>query len=176
MLSVVNRKAPVKARIVHRNQTSCLVASFETGANPLVWQLDLEKNPNFLLSLKEKEGEWDLGYAALKEPFTVVAHFDDREEAEAAFRTIHNLLTRKSVKAPLWSLFKALLLAVVLFFLLWFAFDWLYSSMTAQSPQTAESSFHGDIPGENQQAVPDPHKLQTGVPTNADDVLPKNVQ
>jgi hypothetical protein len=63
------RKASVHVRVVHRNDAPCLLAAFSESAPPLIWQFDLEKMVNHTITLREKDGEWDLVLVGPEEHF-----------------------------------------------------------------------------------------------------------
>lgn len=85
MLSLISKRAPVKAKVIRWGQAPCLVASFQTCSPAIVWHLDLDKTPNVTLTLRETDGEWELGYMPAQGDFVSVVRFDDREDAEEAY-------------------------------------------------------------------------------------------
>lgn len=187
--SMMGSRDRVKAKIVCWNKVPCLIVSFKDSDPPLVWQMDLEKLTSYSLKLVEKEGEWDLGYTAPDAAFVVVAHFDVRTHAEAAFEAVQAALikgacagssTGRSIGAKV---FRTLLLVVFVAILLLFAGSWVASSLSAflgadrapaqmveQKPMTLD-----DVPPDAAVLKREP-KIESGVPMNADDVLPRDVQ
>ena len=183
--------AKVKARVVCWNQTPCLIASFNTSEPPIVWQMDLEKLTSYTLKLVEKEGEWDLGYTVPKGDFTSVAHFEIRPEAEAAYEAVRHALMTSTCAATRGPVFIAngshwlrnILLIVVVGFLALLVMKGIVgglSSLFSPGAPVQTSLEQGavvvdKIPAD---AVPvnTEKELPSGVPLNADDVLPKDVQ
>jgi len=189
MLSLIVRKSPAKAKIVRWNQTPCLLARFSTSAPPMVWQLDLEKLTNYTLTVEEREGNWDLGYTVPQGAFTLIAHFDDRMDAEYAYDVVQRALLRGSPMSLVSQgssnnaggrLFIKLLLLVIVIGALW----GLISGSSSGLKQTVQSTEQilGSTPdmsslmgGSEETAAPSaPKQIETGVPVAADDVLPKN--
>ncbi len=85
-------KKPVHVQVVRRNEAPCLLASFSLSSPPLIWQFDLEKMSNHTIMLREKEGEWDLGFVFSEGSFTVIAHFDERGNAEEAYSAVQSAM------------------------------------------------------------------------------------
>lgn len=188
MISIINKKAPVKAKLVQLNQTSsCLVASFQTSEPALVWEMNLDKVSGFSMVLKEKEGEWDLGTISFDGTFTTIAHFEDFDDAQDAFKAIEKVLLRgvrnwsfaRFLKTVLYSLFMLLLIGLVLSLLFSFAPKTesvipSASNTTTQGGESAAPELSAE--GGLRPRGTAPAKIETGVPMTADDVLPKNVQ
>lgn len=187
--SMMGSRARVKAKIVCWNKVPCLIVSFKDSDPPLVWQMDLEKLTSYSLKLVEKEGEWDLGYAVPDAAFVTVAHFDVRTHAEAAYEAIQTALINGSYVGPSTGrslgskLFRGLLLVIFIAFLLLLAGNWAATSLSTflggdqapaevveQKPMTLD-----DVPPDAAVLKREP-KVETGVPMNADDVLPRDVQ
>ncbi len=104
-MSPFMKPSPVRVQVVRRNETPCLLASFNISVPPLLWQFDLEKMANHTITLREKEGEWDLGYLPPEGVFTSVAHFEDRGAAEQAYAAVQKAMLRGEV-SKFWTFVK----------------------------------------------------------------------
>lgn len=169
-LSFLSRSA-TKARIVRRNETSCLLVSFGASNPPLLWQYDLEKLSDHAMTLQEKNGEWDLGLSQPGGAFSPVAHFDERAPAEEAYARVSRALVCEAASSPRRGVGKKVLIAVGLILLALFVTD-LFSTEPAQPRGEAVSSASNGQPSPQTQINPPARQeIQTGVPMNADDVL-----
>lgn len=172
------KPSTVRAQVVRRNNAPCLLVAFNASNPPLIWQFDLEKMSNHTITLREKDGEWDLGLLLPQGAFTAIAHFDERDLAEEAYEGIQAALVQgESSKAVLWG--KRLLLAAVLLFLIMYAVgSYLSKTFNAAllqgggAAQTAQSegATEATIPAELAKPA-GPKEIETGVPVSADDVL-----
>jgi len=174
MFSFLVKRSPVTVKIVRRNQTPCLVASFDNSSPSVVWQFDLERAANATFSLREKEGEWDLvcmtgDHLAIA---CAPAHFDERGEAEAAFAVLRTHVLRNTpVFRPMGAVAKTgLFLLLVL---------GLFVGFSALSDKTG-SVFDGkpgdvSLSGAGMQMAPsaftESGEVRPGVPLSADEVL-----
>ena len=182
MLSFLNKKSPVKVKVVRWNTVPCLVVSFQTSEPPMLWHLDLEKTPNVTLCLQEKDGEWDFGYKPADNAFVSVYCFDDREEAQEAYAQIEQTLLRGASSFSFERLIKNILLLVFLFVVgLGLASFLIPSGRETDKAQEERAKAAAVV---SEQAVPsvpdataaDHDEMRNGVPVNADDVLPKDVE
>lgn len=165
MHNIFASKAPAKAKVMMRGQTACLVVTFFAGSVPLVWQFDLEKNPDCVVSLREKEGEWELGYTRPLGAFVPVARFDDRDDAEQSYDIIRDALGRLPVARIGWFWrFLLILVAVVL------VAGFVQSLFDQRDDQRApQVSGDAGMISPNQQ--PGSFGADFGVPLDADSVL-----
>lgn len=182
------QSASVSARLVQRNETPCLLADFKTSNPPLLWQLDLEKLSNHTISLRETNGDWDLGLLLPQGDFTSVAHFDERSDAETAYDAVRRaILQGEPTQWPFrfrWGIWGAVVL------LLFFFFSGMFhltpppvnETQTASADQNAADASSSSLSRRIPQALEDLNKtlsppeskeIQTGVPVSADDVLPQ---
>lgn len=154
---------PVKARLVSRRNTTCLVAAFEKSTPPMIWQMDLDKLSNFSLMLRETDGEWDLGLALPHGTFTPIAHFDERPDAEAAYAAIRRVLLCKPFTTHTRLSWVAFVLAFGLFY--------FWMSFLSPSPAPSENTDQQARKVLDQAEPKDKPAFKPGVPMSADDVL-----
>lgn len=189
MFSILIKDAPARAKIVRRGATPFLWAAFQMSSPPVVWQADLEKMSNTTISLREKEGVWELGYTSLgQEDFVVVASFDERHEAEKAYAVIQRVMESSSgpiasysglgfLRFLLW--FIVVIVVVVLLFGSPIPAGGKTSSVSDVEPSARQGVVQegSQAPrlrdGAAQQQADSPKEIRTGVPVNADDVLPR---
>lgn len=165
MISLFAKPSAVKAKIVTRNQSPCLAVTFANSSPPLFWQLDLEKLSTFTLTLREQDGEWDLGLALPQGTFTSVAHFDERDDAEKAYAAVSAALLCGG--KPAHSLWRWGIALIVLLALLSFA---------GQSIKGGAESLSRAVQNQNAMAEQylkqqGPKEIVPGVPVDADDVI-----
>jgi len=173
MQALFGKKSPVKARMVRWNNVPRLVVSFQTCSPALIWHLDLDKNPNVTLSLREVDGEWELGYTPAQGAFISVVRMDDREDAEAAYGLIEKTLLCGLHDVSFGHIMKNFFLFLILLAFVWF----LGSFMTSSASHKKEEQAKPAVTSEKEIALPqDPSEMRNGVPLNADDVLPKDTQ
>lgn len=182
------RKASVHVRVVHRNDAPCLLAAFSESAPPLIWQFDLEKMVNHTITLREKEGEWDLGLVGPEEHFSVIAHFEERGSAEKAYQAVEEAMIKGETNSFLSGVRWLILLLFFGLFLFFLAGTFLGGAeeegepslpqqtqnrpqeTTPQIPQYGaeeDGSMRVTLPPE----APERREMQTGVPMSADEVL-----
>ncbi len=152
----------VKARLVSRKNTTCLVAAFEKATPPMIWQMDLDKLSTFSLMLRETDGEWDLGLALPHGTFTPVAHFDERPDAEAAYAAIRRVLLSKPFATHTRLSWGAFILAFGLFYF------WMSFLSPSTPTQTADQQTRKVLDQAEPKGKP---TFTPGVPMSADDVL-----
>jgi hypothetical protein len=70
------------------------LASFNASFHLFCGSLILKKWLTNTITLREKEGEWDLGLVLHDGAFTVVAHFDERGSAEEAYKAVQKAMLR----------------------------------------------------------------------------------
>lgn len=194
--SILGRQTQVRAKVVCWNGVPCLIASFKRSVPPQVWQMDLENLRNYSLKLVEKEGEWDMGYLVPEGKFTPFAHFEDRPSAEIAYDAVQRALISGAVcgTSHAGSLAQSKLLRFVRVVLMILGVVFIYITLRYPGPSSQETT-----PGSLQAmqnatgrlaarpammappvaAVPAPAappKIEVGVPMNADDILPKDVE
>ena len=161
MLPIMLNGSKIEARLVHRNQSPCLVATFRASAPPLLWQFDLEKNQSFTLGLQGVEGAWDFGVTLPRGEFQPVARFVSREDAEQAREIVRRALMKRPIEIKAWlkAVVSLAALAVVLFIALLLTGQGrsVPRMATSVSTQVEESSGTGEP--------------KYGVPQSADDVL-----
>lgn len=157
MISFGAKKSEVTAKLVRREPNYCLIVDFENSAPPVVWYLDLEKNPTFTLSLRGSGEDWALGITEHKADFVAVARFDNRDEAEDAFEAVQKALKRRPVchNSSGWKWLLGIVIVVALLF--------VASSMFTKK---SESSPIASTNANNASVAP-----QYGVPVSADDLL-----
>jgi len=168
------KQASTQASVVLRNETPCLLAVFKQSTPPLIWQFDLEKMSSHTISLREKEGEWELGLLLPQGVFTSVAHFDERHDAEEAYQAVTAALIRDArrggTKKMGW--FRRFLLLVLSFVVALFILG-LFTPTANEPAKVAVQP--GDTALQKAQVVPlappPTPKIETGVPVSADDVL-----
>lgn len=149
-----------QAKIVRRGTSPCLMAIFDASSPPMIWQFDLEKMANYSMTLREKDGEWDLGVALPQGTFTVVAHFDERGDAESAYAAVRQAMIKGERSALHHGVRNTLLAILVAFGLIYF---WpLLTSNNTPAPAPQE---------QQQQQSEGPQEIRPGVPMSADDVL-----
>jgi hypothetical protein len=150
-----------RAKIIRRGATPCLLAIFDASTPPMIWQFDLEKMANYSMTLREKDGEWDLGVALPQGTFTVVAHFDERGDAESAYAAVRKAMIKGEKSALRKTIFIALV-ALGLYFALQLGFSnfWPPAKNENTAPQQT-----------TQEQSAGPQQIQPGVPMTADDVL-----
>ncbi|HAX91784.1 MAG TPA: hypothetical protein DCY07_06210 [Rhodospirillaceae bacterium] len=169
MFSILIKQNAATAKLVSRNQTPYLLATFHTSTPPMIWQMDLEKSTSFTVSLREKEGEWDIGYTPSQGEYVVVAHFDERGDAQNAYDVVQKALSQNAGNASggfgilKFILFLALL--AVLFFAASAALS-LLGDAPSSEPKAGLSSL-----GNTSEKVAKPGEMRLGVPVTADDVL-----
>ena len=176
MLSLISKRAPVKAKVIRWGQAPCLVASFQTCSPAIVWHLDLDKTPNVTLTLRETDGEWELGYMPAQGDFVSVVRFDDREDAEEAYACLEKVLLRGCSSFSFGAVLKNILLSLVLFVVAGFVISFLFSGKTIKGPEQMPAPESSVIEDHSPLAQHEDGEIRTGVPVNADDVLPKDVQ
>ncbi|MDD2324789.1 MAG: hypothetical protein PHW63_02080 [Alphaproteobacteria bacterium] len=182
MLSFLGKKPPVKAKVVHWNTVPCLVVSFQTSEPPMLWHLDLEKTPNVTLSLREKDGEWEFGYKPAEKDFVPVYCFDDHDEAQESYAKIEKTLLCGAPSFSFERLIKNILLLVFLFVVgmgvLAFIMPSEHASDKAQEERAKAAAVVSEqaVPSVPVDAATDHDAMRNGVPVNADDVLPKDVE
>ena len=169
MNCLFGKPATAKARVVRRNNAPCLLVNLGAANPPLVWQFDLEKMSSYVIRLREMDGEWDLGYEIPQGAFTPVAHFDERGDAEVAYRAVQKALARSAdPSSRRWG--RWLLTAVVILALIWIAVSLANIGHVATSLSPSALSSALEAPVRKQ-----PQQIENGVPMSADDVLPQNV-
>lgn len=175
MASFFVKRVKTEAKVVRRNQTPCLLASFGAANPPLIWQLDLEKMSSHTISLREKEGEWDLGMVLPGGVFTSVAHFDERPLAEEAYQTVSRVLVHDAARNGRWGWGRRFFAFIIFVFLAFFVADILFTRNPAPISVGGEGmSYRSGAPApqsENTVSPPQRQEIQTGVPMNADNVL-----
>lgn len=184
------KKKAVRAKVVCWNKAPCLIVSFKNSAPPQVWQMDLEKLTSYTLKLQEQEGEWDLGYVVTDGAFKAVAHFDERPDAEEAYDVIQNVLINSdSVCAQpsrpfAGGIMRGLLALLGVVFIVLMLFNWVASGVSSlfapSGTKTEQTSAPRqrtleDVPPDAAVLKTEP-QVQVGVPQNADDILPKDVE
>lgn len=147
-----------QAKIIRRGSTPCLLGIFDASTPPMIWQFDLEKMANYGLSLREKDGEWDFGVALPQGTFTVVAHFDERNDAEAAYAAVRKALM-KGERSKLHHGFRGGLLVLLLAIALFYFWPMTRTSTPEKLQQAQEQQTNA------------PQEIQPGIPMSADDVL-----
>ncbi|MDD5586216.1 MAG: hypothetical protein PHY92_04575 [Alphaproteobacteria bacterium] len=152
------KQANVEVKQVSRRSGNCLVANFRESIPPVVWQLDLNKNPNIVVSLRGRDDEWDLGLAEPKGGFTAVAHFDNRDDAEEAYATVKKALMKGRASHSYGPLRWALTIIMVLI---------AAAVIGAQIGLFSGDSSQGDASS----GVSKSSGQQLGVPLPADEVL-----
>ncbi len=185
MFSVLIKDTPARAKIVRRGHVPFLLAAFQLSAPPLVWQADLEKMANTTIALREKEGSWELGYTPLGQgAFVTVASFDERHEAEKAYAVVQRAMGHSSgpIAAGKGFGFLRFLVWLIVLAMLLFVGASLFGEKAETVSSVASSAGQGSLQEMGNQAVglqapasqqePSPKELRTGVPANADDVLP----
>jgi len=187
MLSGLSGKASTKAKIVHWNQSPCLLARFSTSTPPMVWQLDLQKMTSYTITVVQKDGAWDLGYTVPQSDFTVIAHFDERHDADYAYDAIQKALLDSSQpvlsaggcisgggtvrRVIVWALVVLVLVALGSFF--------VGGGSKTRPTELDSKAFNSSADGHEgagsggRVISAGPQKIQDGVPMSADDVLPK---
>ena len=179
MLSFLDKKSPVKAKVVRWHTVPCLVVSFQESEPPMLWHLDLEKTPNVTLSLREKEGEWDFGYKPADGDFVSVYCFDDRDDAQQAYASIEKVLLRGMPSFSFERFIKNILLLLFLVLVGVGVVSFLMPSTSNDANQEERAKAAAVVSQQQVPAVPDPlggGEMRNGVPVNADDVLPKDVE
>lgn len=156
-----------RAKIVQRGNTPCLLAVFDASTPPMIWQFDLEKMANYTITLREKDGEWDLGIALPQGTFTNVAHFDERTEAEAAYATVRSALLKNRSNHVLHINLRIVVLIAAIAFALFYFLPFKSAPRTPAQPEIAVHSPFGEMPTNPS----GPKEIQPGVPMSADDVL-----
>ncbi|HBM90872.1 MAG TPA: hypothetical protein DD400_03210 [Rhodospirillaceae bacterium] len=146
-----------QAKLVNQTKRLHLLVSFETSSPPVLWYYDLKKTPSMNLCLKEKEGEWDLGLNLPDEKFSVIAHFDERGDAEKAFAAVRKALLKRQLFSAIGPWTRAGLFLLLLFFALM-----LFNPQTGTNPSIKDKA----IP-----VAPKSTEIIPGVPMNADDVM-----
>lgn len=187
--AIIGSRSKVRAKVVCWNTAPCLIASFRDSDPPLVWQMDLEKLTSYSLKLVEKEGEWDLGYTVPEGPFVAVAHFDVRPQAEAAYEAVQAALmggacastSSRASTGVRW--FRGLVVCLLVAVMLLVLGNWAATGLSSfLSPASAPTNVTEHKEKTLDDAPPDAvvlkrePKIETGVPVNADDVLPKDVE
>ncbi len=174
-------KAGVQAKLVRRNQTPCLVASYKESTPPVVWQFDLEKMGSHAVTLREKDGEWELGLLLPQGVFTPIAHFDERRQAEEAYAATQKTLLRDAspFKNNWW---RRLLMFLGVLFIGFFVMTFFSAPITeeqlallrAQAQKSASTipTKAGSLSSAPVVPTPlAPKEIRNGVPMSADDVL-----
>ncbi len=157
----------VEARLARQS----LLASFNSAAQPLLWQFDLEKNHSFTLSILEMGDAWELGVTEPDGTFSCVCRFPSRADAEEAYSAVAaTIMKRKGRGGGCWRWFVAIL---VVFALLLAGSKVLNAvlSGTAKAPDSATSLSLSENPAQNMSKGSAPRKIQDGVPMQADEVL-----
>jgi hypothetical protein len=178
MKTFLGNALKVKARVVCWNQTPCLIASFQASEPPIVWQMDLDKLTSYTLKLVEKDGEWDLGYTLPNGEFNAVAHFEILPDAQAAYHAVRGALMNSKPPRVTGGGLPILgthpVRNLILLMLLMLA---VYVSGRGVSFQSApQNNAQVESPGNVAQEAGNVLKeIPTGVPVDADDVLPKIV-
>lgn len=165
MLSFFAKHKAAQAKIVRRNETTCLLAVLNSSSPPIIWQFDLAKMPNYTLTLREKDGEWDLGLLLPQGTFNVIAHFDERSDAEEAYAAIRRALICEANGSHRVRRFLTLLIVFVLGLL---TAQLFMSTPLPSGAELAQKVLSNEAP-EHQGAGP--KELRPGVPMSADDVL-----
>jgi len=165
MLDVLKKEVAAKAVVINRDKAPCLFVDFRVSSPNLIWQFNLKKTPNFCLMLKQDEqGEWDLGYESDKEKFKIVAHFDERMDAEESYAVIQKVLAKGGKVKTKHPILRGILYAV--------AFILFINIVTAVF---FGGSFSKTTIGQNETKISElKPTIKTGVPVAADDVLPSN--
>lgn len=165
------KDTPARAKLVRRGETPFLLAAFQLSSPPLIWQADLGKMSNTTIALREKEGSWELGYTPLGQSgFVVVASFDERHEAEKAYAVVQRAMARSSGPiAAGSSCFLRFLMWLILLVAILFGGVSVFGGKAEKVSDVAPIA--AQRVGDSQQDET-PKELRTGVPANADDVLP----
>jgi hypothetical protein len=137
-------------------------AAFHTATPPVAWRHSFDEEKDIVISLKEQNSEWDLGFTSEGGEFRQIAHFDEKHLAKEAFGCIQKRLMAP-YHGPLWSYFwrLALLAACVVGLLaMWGAF------VGPSEPEITATEKTNEAPAaqEQKQIIP-------GVPLKADDVV-----
>ncbi len=160
MLPTTSSHQNVRAKLVDKNRRLHLLVSFGTSSPPILWYYDLKRTSSMSLYLKEKEGEWDLGTTLPDGKFSVIAHFDERGNAEKAFTTVRKALMKKHLFSSLGPWTRLALFLLLLFFAL----------ILFNPPISVDPSTGHEATTKAQQST-DSKKIVPGVPMNADDVM-----
>ncbi len=170
----LGKKASAKVSVVRRGGAPCLFAAFATSSPPLLWQFDLEKMANHVITLREKDGEWDLGLVLPGGVFTPVAHFDERRFAEESYDAVQRALLKDAARRNhSWGK-KVLTFVAVLLVLFFFAgfLPPFFAAAPQPSGYPAGGGYQNEAEGESMfLPAPPKQEIRTGVPMSADDVL-----
>lgn len=171
----------VKAKVVRWGNEPCLIVSFKLSEPPMVWQMDLAKLTDYSLRLVEKEGEWDLGYMTPNGAFTLIAHFENRDASEKAYKAVEKALlsgSSESAGTQRSGWLRTLLMLVGLVFLVLFGLNFMAGGLTgpqeiggADKTAAVAPAQRGETRTEPQLLIREEQKFENGVPANADDVL-----
>lgn len=168
-MGFLGKTSKTKARVVLWNESPCLFVAFEASVPPLVWQFDLGKMPTYVIALRETNGEWDLGLRLPQGVFSGVAHFDERHEAEEAYKVVQRALLHQVQKASPSRWWQRLLMVLGVVFLA--SFIWGVVP-TKGGKESSTSPLAPIEKKEEEKITPPPQKeIQTGVPVPADEVL-----
>jgi hypothetical protein len=155
------KQANIETKLVKRAPGSCLVADFRESVPPVVWQLDLTKNPGVTVAVRGRDDDWTLGLVEPKGEFTVVARFDNRDDAEDAYAAVQKALIhgRLGSQHSFWHWILLFLIAVVVVMAVQLGVSALFGLSHDRAMDSTKSSGQ-----------------QLGVPVPADDVLKAPVE
>jgi hypothetical protein len=159
MLFSCEKTSSVVARQVTRLPGSCLAITFRESVPLVLWQLELSKSSTAIVALRGKDDDWNLGLVESKGDFTVVAHFDNQDDAEAAFAAVQKAFMkgRPLGSSTLWRWIAAILVI--------FGVIMIGGALTGSSSGSKASL---KTTAEQSRVSTEPEK---GVPLVADDIL-----
>jgi hypothetical protein len=159
MLFSGENSSSVFVKQISRFPGTCLTVNFRDSVTPVLWQLGLGGGQNAIITLRGKDDDWSIGLVEPKGEFTVVARFDNQEDAEAAFAEVQKTFMkgRSFWSYGLWRWVVAIVVIVGVMIIGSALTGSLSGSKSSSKTTTEQSRSSGD-----------PEK---GVPLVADDVL-----
>ncbi len=163
MFSQIGHKA-ANAKLINAAKAPYLLATFKESTSPVVWYYDLRKAKNAIITLRNNEGDWEVGTTQGDGAFTAIATFEDKIDAELAMDTIQRAVLRRQFfpKLGAWTRLLLVIILVLVGTMIW---------ATPSADDMAALQVKLGTTKEQINTNKDRKQIKPGVPMNADDVL-----